>query len=111
MTDGCSICEKRPAKVNGWCQVCYDRIEADKRESKKDPFYRYLVYQTEVVGLRKGSDGKTHSEWLKREPYDKDGKLRLPKSKTIDLNHYCEGYTRDQIKNLKRIVQVATAIF
>ncbi len=110
MTDGCSICEKRPAKVNGWCQVCNDRIEAERRDRNKDPFYRYLVYQNEVVGLRKGYDGRTVYEWLKREPYDKDGKLRLPKSKTIDLNHYCEGYTREQIKALKRRVQIAIAV-
>ncbi len=102
--DNCCMCGKRtPMAGKSRCHNCEQKIQADcTRARKRGPgFWKYIVWHTEVVGVRRVGNGKVTYEFLKREPYDKDGKLRLPAAKTIDLNKYCPGYDRDQIKHMK----------
>ncbi len=111
MTNGCSICDIRPAKVNGHCVNCQAKIDAERRAiaAANPPFWRYLVYRSEVVGIRR-VNGTLRYEWLKREPYDDQGKLKLPAHVTIDLNRYVPGFDRAQIKAMKRVVQIAVGV-
>lgn len=63
---------------------------------------KFATYQGHVVGFYRQVDGKLIPRLLRR---NSDG---LPKSKTLDLNHYIEGFTREQVKNLKAaILQLA----
>lgn len=101
----CIICETRPVvegDAAGYCKVCADRIAAGKSaKSAQDDVRAYLTYQGKVVALK-----PCHIE-AGVQIYDcvrvyKDP-ATLPKSKTLDLNHYCEGYNREQIKKFKRV--------
>lgn len=100
-TKKCIICERRPARegLKGRCAVCNDRILKDIRSRKRPEPVKYLVYRGNVVGLFHKNGGDTlRAELLKRsEKY-------LPKSRTINLDRYCEGFTREQIKKFKSCV-------
>lgn len=95
----CVICEKRPSlEGSGYCHNCNAQIEAEKRRKRRPAPVKYLVYRGHVVGLFPNGNGTLKAELLKREPE------RLPKSKVINLDRYCEGFDRDQIKKFKRCV-------
>lgn len=91
----CIICELRPPVSNGWCAHCQQQIEAAKRQHEPEPPFRYVTYKGCVVGMFR-KDGGYVPRLLQRDP----GKL--PKSRTINLDEFCEGFTRDQIHKLKR---------
>ena len=96
----CLICDRRPANGNGtYCHNCFQKLEAEKRKKKtqnKQPD-RYLVYQDFVVALFKNGED-THEGRLVNRSIDE-----LPKrgDKVLNLNEYCPGYTREQVKHLK----------
>ena len=103
----CIVCEQRPARVNGLCQNCHTKIEAEttRQNGKTSKPTYYLTYRGHVVGLYPQADGKLHARLELR----KTG-ARLPKKITIDLNGYCEGYDRETIKRFKAcVLQVAHA--
>ena len=93
----CLSCEKRAANGDGiFCVNCKDKIDSDRQRRKRQQPVKFLVYREYVIGLyRNGEPGKLIGRLLKRDP-DK-----LPKTKTLNLNQYCEGYTREQTKRLK----------
>ena len=95
----CVVCDHRPARVAGLCTNCNAKVESErKRKADQEPF-RFVTYHGHVVGMfPNGRDGNYIPRLLKREP-DK-----LPKGRTINLDHYCEGFTRDQIKKMKRCI-------
>ena len=102
----CVICGQKPANGDGiFCVNCKGKIDADKQRRKNDQPVKFLVYKDYVVGLyRNGEAGKYHGKLLGR---DAD---KLPKNKTLNLNHYCEGYDRGQIKRLKaKVLALAEA--
>lgn len=100
----CLICEQRPRFENSpYCQQCGGKLDAERRSRTPERASKYLVYQGVVAGLyRIGKDGEGNGvysvRFLKREAAD------LPKSITVDLDHYCEGLSRDQVKKYKAIV-------
>ena len=95
----CVICEQRPAKKdNGQCSVCADKIEAANNKRKPAQPVKFLTYRGHVVGLYPDGKGKLKGRLLKRKAEN------LPKSKTINLNIYCEGYSRAMIKSFKASV-------
>ncbi len=95
----CIICESRPAVTDsGYCHNCAQKITADERNRKAPKPDKYLTYRGGVVGLFEDKDDKYRCEALTISA------KRLPKTKTVNLNRYCEGYTRQQIKAFKRAV-------
>lgn len=94
----CVICERRPARVNGRCGNCQARIEAEQRRRKPQQPFKYVTYKGFVVGFYRNGGDKLTPRLLHRNPD------RLPKGVTIDLNHYCDGFSREQVKRLKRCV-------
>ncbi|GAI15268.1 unnamed protein product [marine sediment metagenome] len=100
----CVICERRPANGNGRCAPCDSKLEAQSNRQKPEQPKHYLTYRGHVVGLYPDGNGALKARLLNRKPEN------LPKSRTLNLNHYCEGYTRDKIKAFKRcILQLANA--
>ena len=94
----CIICEHRPARTGGICVQCDSKIEHERRPAQSQPPTRYLTYQGYVVGLYPRSDGKLVPRLLKRSPD------HLPKRKTLDLNTYLDGFSRDEVKRFKACV-------
>lgn len=98
----CVICGARRVRVPGRCHVCQDQIDADKRRAKTVQPEHFLTYRGTVVGLfpngKENGEKRLVARLLKRDP-DK-----LPKARTIDLNHWCDGFTREQIKRFKACV-------
>lgn len=100
----CVICDRRPAKGNGNCTSCDSKIEAHKRRRKPEQPQTYLTYKGHVVGLFSDGNGMLDAKLLNRNSKN------LPKTKTLNLNRYCEGYTREQIKSFKAcVLQLANA--
>ena len=99
----CVICERRPANGDkGRCVQCHNKIVAMSK-AKVQP-RRFLTYRGHVVGLYPNGKGTLTPKLLKRNA---DG---LPKGKTINLNVYCQGYTRQMIKSFKAcVLQLALA--
>lgn len=101
----CVICSWRPANGNGRCAVCDSKIEADKRHQKPEQPKHFLTYRGHVIGLYPNGGGTLKAKLLNRNPE------KLPKPKTIDLNRYCEGFTREKIKAFKKcVLQLACLI-
>ena len=101
----CHICNVRPATTDeGYCHNCQSQIEADKRRKRPAKPFRYVTYRGVTVGLHKnkgnGGNGNVDTytpEYITRDPE------KLPKSKVINLDTYCKGYTRAQVKKFKRL--------
>jgi hypothetical protein len=96
----CCICGPRPPKPgHRFCPNCEAKLEKEKRHREQGAPVKFITYQGHVVGFyRTGQDGKLTPRLLQRKA---EG---LPKSRTIDLNHYCEGFTREQIKKFKATI-------
>ena len=105
----CLICDLQVRAAGSlYCRNCGAKIKAGRTRRSGGQPSTFLVYNDNVVALipngRKDADGCElfESVLLKRKP---EG---LPKAKTINLNAYCEGYSREQIKKLKAAVKQAT---
>lgn len=93
----CIICERRPATDDVVCHNCGQKIDKERRARQKPKPEYYLTYKGGVVGLFR-NNGTLKGQALNINPE------RLPKTNTINLNRYCEGYSRAQIKAFKRAV-------
>ncbi len=97
-TQKCIICEQRPARQAGICAQCGRHIEHECQVGVRiEPRY-YLTYRDAVVGLYPNGGDVLKARLLKREA------SHLPKGKTIDLNGWCEGFDRSQIRKMKATV-------
>lgn len=99
----CAICNHRP-RANGsrYCSNCQAKMDKEKRLRRVEKPVKFATYRGYVVGFYR-RDGVLVPRLLRRKP---EG---LPKGKTLDLNHYIEGFTREQVKNLKSaILQLAS---
>ena len=94
----CALCNHRP-KANGgrYCSNCQAKLDKEKRLRQPEKPVKFATYHGHVVGFYR-HDGVLVPRLLRRKP---EG---LPKGKTLDLNHYIEGFTREQVKNLKSAV-------
>jgi hypothetical protein len=81
--------------VRGRCRTCDDQIIAVTNRKRTEKPEKYLTYRGIVVGLFKTQAGKLRGRLLRISD------TRLPKYKTINLNEYCEGFDRTQIKSFK----------
>ena len=97
----CIICDRRPAaNGRGWCAICTAQIEAEQRRRRqREEATNYLHYRGHVVGLFPNGNGTLVARLLPTKSL-----ASIPKKHTIDLDHYCEGYTREQIKRFKATV-------
>lgn len=95
----CIICHQRPAlNGNGLCNNCQQQSDSfSKAHTPSEPF-RFVTFRGHVVGMYPSGEGKFKPRLLGRNPD------RLPKSKTLNLNNYIEGFSRDTIKRLKATV-------
>ncbi len=95
----CLICEQRPAhKATGFCHNCESKLESQRRQSKPVEPKHYLTYRGIVVGLYPDGKGKLKARLLRRDAQ------HLPKYKTLDLNTYLDGFSREQVKKFKACV-------
>jgi len=94
----CVICEKRPASKGGYCANCAAHVEAEGRHREVQKPAKFLTYRGNVVGLFPNGDRTLRARLLLLNPDN------LPKTKTLDLNTYLEGFTREQIKRFKACV-------
>lgn len=101
----CIICERRPANTDkGYCNNCDAKITADRNSRQSPKPEKYLHYRGTVVGLFGNGNGGYHAELLSRSIDN------IPKCRLIDLDHYCDGYTREQVKRFKRCCLRLSAI-
>ncbi len=92
----CVICKKRPANGDGRCPQCAGRITSMSKRIEQPR--HFLTYRGYVVGLYPNGGKQLIPRLLGRNAE------HLPKGKTIDLNHYCQGYSREVIKRFKACV-------
>jgi predicted nucleic acid-binding Zn ribbon protein len=94
----CHICERRPATTEqGYCHNCQQQLEAEKRRKRQPTPLKYLTYKGITVAFQRDGGDILKPQLVRRDP-DK-----LPKSKLINLDTYCSGFTREQVKKLKRL--------
>jgi len=95
----CLICGVRPATTDqGFCHNCQTSIDAEKRRKRQATNAdKYVTYRGVTVALRKNGEGEYKAAFSTVNPE------RIPKSRLINLDVYCPGYTREQIKKLKRL--------
>lgn len=95
----CIICQKRPGlNGNGFCTQCQQRVDKEVKAHQPDKPYRFVTYRGHVVGFYSSGNGTLTPRLLGRNPD------YLPKGKTLDLNHYIDGFSRERIKSLKATV-------
>ena len=100
----CAICNHRP-KANGsrYCSNCQAKMDKEKCLRIVEKPVKFATYRGHVVGFYR-RNGVLVPRLLRRKP---EG---LPRGKTLDLNTYIEGFTREQVKNLKSaILQLAVS--
>ena len=95
----CHICGLRPASSErGFCHNCQAGYEAEKRRRRQPMPFRYVTHRGVTVQfLKHNGEDVLIPQLCGRDPDN------LPKSRLINLNQYCPGYTRDQVKKLKRV--------
>lgn len=99
----CIVCDIRPQKEGSqYCHICHDRIEALTGKKPDKPF-RYIAYQGAVVGMFPTGEDTYRPRMVKIDL------KRIPKRDLINLDQYCPGFNRDQIKKMKRAVRAVTA--
>jgi len=94
----CVVCDKRPARNGGLCANCNAQIESGKRKSKAEQPVKYATYKGHVIGFYRNGGGNLVARLVRRNPDN------LPKSITLDLNTYIEGFDRTQIKKIKSAI-------
>ena len=99
----CAICNHRPrAAGSAYCSNCQAKLDREKRLRRAEQAVKFATYQGHVVGFYRQQNGNLKPRLLQRKP---EG---LPKGKTLDLNHYIPGFTREEVKRLKSaILQLA----
>ena len=103
--------QRRPNGANGYCQRCQRRLNqalaADRRRKARQCWryrlYRVIHHKGHLVGVYEPSNGsKTYQSKALTI-----AKERVPKALLIDLDTYCKGYDRQQVKKMKKVVAQA----
>lgn len=107
----CIICNTRPVEEGqtaGYCKVCSDQIRSGQSaRSAQDEVHQYLTYRGKVIALIP-SEMKAGVQMYKCVRVFKNPDT-LPKTKTINLNVYQEGFDREQIKRMKKQFAMASS--
>ncbi len=111
----CAICE-RPYRLrsngdNGFCQECKRNIEREQNRSKRRKsrqswrfrLYKVVHHRGHLVGFY---EKPGEPEKLQVKPLGVSVES-VPKSLLVDLDKYCPGYDRQQVKRMKKAVAQA----
>ena len=95
----CHICDLRPAATErGFCTNCQNIIDAEKqRKRDKNKPLKYVTYRGVTVALFQDGGDRLKPQFVTLNPE------RIPRSRLINLDEYCDGFTRQQVKKLKRL--------
>jgi len=105
----CLICEdQRRSAGSLYCHNCGGKLKAGRTRKKGGEPSTFVVYQDNVVALIPNGRKDANGESLYTPALLKRNSVGLPKGKTINLDTYCPGYTRQQIRRLKAAVKQAT---
>ncbi len=105
----CIICGLRPVQEGqdaGYCKQCQDQIAAQSARPAKDEVINYLVYRGKVAAVVFDHTEQGVKKYKVSQVFK--SVESLPKGKIINLDTYCEGYTRDTIKKFKRVLAMAS---
>lgn len=95
----CIICNERPGlNGDGLCNNCQQKVDSLGKARQPDKPFRFVTYRGHVVGMFPSGKGTFAPRLLGRNPD------HLPKGKTLNLDHYIEGFSRETIKRLKATV-------
>ena len=95
----CIMCEHRPANGDGGlCVQCGGKVSSLRKTTTTNVPRHFLSYRGNVVGLYPIGGGILRARLLNRSA----GKL--PKRKTVRLDGWCEGFSRETIKRFKACV-------
>jgi hypothetical protein len=86
----------RPSNRQSYCKQCTAQIEAEKRRKQKPRAFRYATYQGTTIEFHAVGKGVFKPQFCGVNPDT------LPQKLLINLNKWCEGFTREQVKKLKR---------
>ena len=97
----CLICEHRPARNGYACPICNQQIEKEtrRREMAKadDKPLLYATWRGMSVGfVMQGSITATTFKAIRVN--------KVPSRGTINLDGYCQGYTRGQVRKMKSAI-------
>jgi hypothetical protein len=110
----CICCGRYLNGDAGWyCHNCLAKIEAEKRRRIKPKPVKYLHYRGQWVGVFDDGVNDEGDPILKPRylGYFPIGlKPKFPKNKTLNLDVYLPGFSREQIKRLKATVQRLSAV-
>lgn len=96
----CLICSRK-TKGDPYCQQHQrqlDKVREEERRRKQPKAVKYVCYRGHVIGFFKDGGNQLKPSYVGMSTSG------IPKGKLINLNEYCEGYTRQQIKKLKATV-------
>ena len=108
----CAICERsyrlRSNGSNGYCQQCARNIERETNRSKRRKtrqswrfrLYKVVHHKGHLVGFYQ-KPGEPEKLQVKPLSVSVAG---VPKSLLVDLDKYCPGYNRQQVKRMKMAV-------
>ncbi len=101
----CLLCEHRPAKAGcGFCANCQQKVDSLRNGANHEQAFKFVTYQGHVVGFYRSGGDKLIPRLLQRNPE------HLPRCRTIDLNTYVDGFTREQVKKLKACIKSLTSL-
>ena len=98
----CPICNRKHKNSGFHCRTCQvaldkDKTQLRKRQNPNGNAVKFAYYQGHVIGFF-----RKNSHLVAR--YIGMSLSSVPKGKLINLDEYCPGYDRSQIKNLKATV-------
>lgn len=98
----CSICGRKHKNNDTYCRGCQIALDKDKaeRRQRQNPngkAVEFIHYQGHVVGFFRKNGGLVPR-------YIGMSLSHIPKTKLINLDEYCPGFDRAQIKKLKATV-------
>ena len=101
----CVVCEQRPAHDGPYCFACFERLEKQRQQNGKNGKpVKFLHYRGNLVGLVPTGNKGYSTIPVKR------CLTGIPKSRLIDLDHYCDGYSREIIKRFKAAIAVTCGV-
>jgi len=107
----CLACGVRPAIRGCFCANCQQKMEADKASRAPEKPWLYAGYRGDILGFFRNGQGVSTPRLLGITAKWKDGTgwiYPVPKSRLINLDTYCPGFSREQIKKLKSAFKAAT---
>jgi hypothetical protein len=98
----CPLCDRKHKNDGTYCRGCQIAIDRDKaeehqRQNPNGKAVKFVHYQGHVVGFF-GKNGKLAARYIGMSLSN------IPKRKLINLDEYCPGFDRQQIKHLKATV-------